>query len=116
MWEINQENGMIRMTKGDTPSFKIDCSVKDEKNNLHSYIPEDGDLFIFAVKQNKEDSEPLFSIEIPNDTMTVTFKQEDTKGLEMGKYFYEVSLNRPDIGYHCTFIYGKILKLEMEIY
>lgn len=114
MWEINKDNMMIRMTKGDTPSFKIECNVKDENGVSNPYIPEEDDEFIFAVKEGRDDDDPLFSITIPNDTMVVTFREEHTKYLELGKYMYEVSLNKGD--YHCTFIANKILKLEAEIY
>lgn len=115
MWEIDPASYRITMTKGDTPSFKVECNIESENGELEAYVPEPGDKFIFAVKQNKEDSKPLFTIEIPSDTMLLTFKEEDTKNLELGKYIWEISLNK-ESGYRCTFICNKILILQVEVY
>lgn len=116
MWKIDKDTQMITMTKGDTPSFRIECNQLDEEGNVYPYEPQEDDLFILAVKQGKEDSNCLFAIEIPPDTMTAVFKEEYTKNLEIGKYIYEVSLNRPNDEYCCTFICNKILKLDVEVY
>lgn len=115
MWEVNPSNYTITMTKGDTPSFKVDCNITDENGELVPYEPEEGDKFIFAVKQNKDDPTPLFTIEIPTDTMILTFSEDDTKNLELGKYIWEISLNK-ESGYRCTFICNKVLILQVEVY
>lgn len=121
MWNIIRDDStnevkMITMTVGDTPSFKINCNVKSNNDEIEPYIPEDEDEFIFACKRNKNDEDYLFKIDIPNDTMVVQFKEEHTKGLPLGKYIWEISLNKPSIEYHCTFIAEKILKLTTEVY
>lgn len=116
MWEIDNETQRITMTRGDTPSFKIQCNILDENGHLIPYESEEDDVFIFACKENKNDNEPLFTIKIPKDTMTVTFKEEHTKNLTGTRYIYEVSLNKPSIDYHCTFICEKSLILRTEVY
>lgn len=120
MWKIaNDSNGDIKaiyLTAGDTPSFKINCNVKSESGEIEEYVPEANDEFVFACKQDKSDSEYLFKIDIPIDTMTVRFKEADTKNLTPGKYIWEVSLNKPDVDYHCTFLCEKLLLITTEVY
>lgn len=116
MWEIDKDTMTIICTAGDTPFLRVKCNIPDENGNLIEYIPEDEDIFIFAVKKTKYDKKPLFYREIPKDTMTLMLQEEDTKGLELGKYIYEVSLNKPESGYHCTFIDNKFLVITTEIY
>lgn len=120
MWDILKDsNGnvkMISMTAGDTPSFKVWCGVKNELGEIEEYIPEENDEFVFACKKDRTDTEYLFKIEIPVDTMVVRFKEAHTKNLPTGKYIWEISLNKPDIDYHCTFICEKILQITTEVY
>lgn len=116
MWKVDDKTQTITLTRGDTPRLKINCNVIGEDNKLYPYEPEDGDIFVFAVKQNKFDDGYLFAIEIPNDTMTAVFKEEHTKELELGKYMYEVSLRKPYDGYCCTFIDNKVLMIQSEVY
>ena len=114
MWSVD-ENYRITMTKGDTPSFKVECNIVTEDGETQSYVPEEGDEFVFACKQDKDDKVPLLTIKIPSDTMILSFKEEDTKFLELGRYIWEISLNKPS-GYHCTFITNKTLVLTVEVY
>lgn len=108
-WNID-ENYKIEMTKGDTPTFSFEIRLPDG----NPYKFEDGDSVVFAAKQNKYDTEPAFTIEADLETKTITFAEEDTKGLELGKYIWELSLNKAD-GYRCTFIANKVLKLTVEV-
>lgn len=70
------------------------------------YEFEKGDSVIFAAKANKYDMEPVFTIEADMDTKAISFKEEHTKALEIGKYIWELSLNK-ESGYRCTFIANK---------
>lgn len=108
-WNID-ENYRIEMTKGDTPTFTFELFLPDGT----PYEFEDGDNVVFAAKQNKYDTEPAFMIEADLETKTITFSEEDTKNLELGKYIWELSLNKAD-GYRCTFIANKVLKLTVEV-
>lgn len=100
----------IVMTKGDTPSFEFKAYLPD--GTEYEFQPTDE--VIFAVKQDKYDDEPAFTVKADIDKKTVTLREEDTKNLELGKYVWELSLNTPD-GYHCTFIEGRTLKLTVEV-
>lgn len=113
MWSYDKETGLIRMTKGDTPVFKIECNIIDNDGKLVPYQPLETDEIVFALTQNKGDSE-LLTIYADLETMSIIFKEEDTKFLDLGKYWYEISLNSGD--YHCTFVEGKRLILTHEIY
>ena len=108
-WNID-ENYKIEMTKGDTPTFSFEIRLPDGT----PYEFEEGDSVVFAAKQNKYDTEPAFTIEADLETKTISFAEEDTKGLELGKYIWELSLNKAD-GYRCTFIANKVLKLTVEV-
>lgn len=108
-WSID-ENNMIIMTKGDTPTFTFEILLPDGT----PYEFEEGDSVVFAAKQNKYDTEPAFVIEADLETKTITFSEEDTKNLEIGKYIWELSLNKAD-GYRCTFIANKVMKLTVEV-
>lgn len=114
MWSLDKTTNKIVMTKGDTPSFKISCNKIGNDGSVEEYVPEAGDRFVFAAKRNKNDEEPLFFIDIPNDTLVLTIATSDTRNLDLGKYFYEVSLNKEN-GFVDTFIQG-ILMLTMEVY
>jgi len=108
-WTID-ENYKIVMTKGDTPTFTFDVFLPDGT----PYEFEDGDSVVFAAKKNKYDTEPAFTIEADLETKTITFSEENTKALEIGKYIWELSLNKID-GYRCTFVANKILNLTVEV-
>ena len=108
-WNID-ENYKIEMTKGDTPTFTFELFLPDGT----PYEFEEGDDVVFAAKQNKYDIEPALMIEADLETMSITFSEEDTKNLEIGKYIWELSLNKAD-GYRCTFIANKVLKLTVEV-
>ena len=104
------EDYKIMLTKGDTPTFSFEIFLPD--GTLYEF--EDGDSVVFAAKQNKYDTEPAFIIMADLETKTISFSEEDTKNLEIGKYIWELSLNKAD-GYRCTFITNKVLKLTVEV-
>jgi len=109
MWSID-ENYKIALTKGDTPTFAFEIFLPDGT----AYECEDGDLVVFAAKKNKYDTEPAVRIEADMTTKTIQFKEEDTKGLEIGKYIWELSLIKAN-GYRCTFIADKRMNLTVEV-
>ena len=108
-WKID-ENYRIEMTKGDTPTFAFELLLPDGM----PYEFEDGDSVVFAAKKSKYDTEPAFTIDADLETKTISFSEEHTKELEIGKYIWELSLNKAD-GYRCTFIANKVLKLTVEV-
>ena len=108
-WNID-ENYKIEMTKGDTPTFGFEIFLPDGS----VCEIEKGDKVVFAAKANKYDSEPAFTIEADMESKTVSCKEEHTKALEIGKYIWELSLNKEN-GYRCTFIANKKLNLTVEV-
>lgn len=115
MWKID-ENRKITLTRGDTPSFKLDLYVNDADGNPTPYTPAADDHIIFALKKKATDNELWAIIEIPKDTMMLTFTDETTRALAFGDYVYEISLNNDTDGYHDTFIANTPLILTEELY
>ena len=97
-WVVH-EDMKIEMTKGDTPSFAFQAFLPDGSE----YEFEEGDSVVFAAKRNKADPEPALRIEADVKEKVIRFSEEDTKHLELGKYIWELSLNKSS-GYRCTFI------------
>lgn len=98
------------MTKGDTPSFGFEILNPDGSE----YAFEEGDRVLFAAKKNKHDEEPAFVINTDVEKRIVQFSEADTKNLELGRYIWELSLEKAN-GYRCTFIANKVLKLMVEV-
>lgn len=115
MWKIDRDL-KITMTRGDTPSFRINLTTTNEFGDEVPYIPVDGDRIIFALKKNANDDNLWAVIDIPTDTMILRFRQETTKILPFGNYVYEISLNNDNIDYHDTFIANVPLILTEELY
>lgn len=114
MWKIDSNNN-ISMTRGDTPSFKINLTTKDEQGQTVPYTVKEDDVVMFAVKETNS-NEILISIEVPHDTMLLKIPQNKTKYLGLGKYVYEISLNNDGDDFHDTFIANKTLELTNEVY
>lgn len=116
MWEIDPNTLKIRMTRGDTPSFKLNLTTVDDDGNESPYIPFEGDKIIFALRKNANDDALWAIVEVPTDTMVLRFKQETTKALSFGNYIYEISLNNDEQDFHDTFIYSRPFELLEELY
>ncbi len=108
-WNID-ENYKITLTRGDTPTFGFEIKLPDGS----PYVYEHGDVVVFAAKRNKYDVEPAIRIEADMEHKVIAFSEEDTKVLEIGKYIWELSLNKSN-GYRCTFIENKRLNLTVEV-
>lgn len=115
MWKIDK-NLKITLTRGDTPSFKLNLFTTDEDGNPKPYTPVDGDEIVFALKKKATDLDLWAKVVIPNDTMILKFEQETTRALDFGDYVYEISLNNADDGYHDTFIANKPIVITEELY
>ena len=109
-WYVDEEDLTITMTKGDTPTFAFRALLPDGSE----YEFEDGDSVVFAAKKNKADPEPAFRIEADLEEKVIRFSEEDTKDLALGKYIWELSLNKAN-GYRCTFIDNRVLRLKVEV-
>lgn len=101
----------ITLTRGDTLYLTIAI-----KKDGQEYIPQDGDVIRFAMKQKYKDPDDkvLINKVIPNDTLQLKIEPQDTKGLPMNKqYVYDIELTNAD-GDVSTFIKG-ILQLTEEV-
>lgn len=114
MWKIDNDL-KITLTRGDTPSFKLNLTTTNEDGDVVPYVPAPTDRIIFALKKAATEQELWASIVIPNDTMTLTFTEDTTRALGFGNYVYEISLNTED-GYHDTFIANKPIIITEELY
>lgn len=108
-WHVDEDLRIV-MTKGDTPTFAFEILKPDGT----PYLFEDGDSVIFAAKRYKTDSDPALVIAADITRKQVCFSEEDTKHLEIGRYIWEMSLNKRN-GYRCTFLENKVLKLTVEV-
>ena len=108
-WEVD-EDLKITMTKGDTPAFAFQALLPDGSE----YEFEPGDTVVFAAKKYKTDMEPAFQIEADLTEKKIFFSESDTKHLPLGKYIWELSLNKAN-GFHCTFIENRVLRLTVEV-
>lgn len=115
MWKLDNDNN-ITMTKGDTPSFKINLTTTNDSGEVVPYDIKSDDVIIFAVKETANSNDVLIQIEIPHDTLVLKIPQNQTKFLGLGTYIYEISLNNDSDDYHVTFIADKKLTLTVEVY
>lgn len=111
MWSINERNE-ITLTRGDTPTFTL--ALKNPDNT--PYVPVEGDEIIFVIKTSAKSQEIWAQIEIPTNTMELVFEEATTRGLEFGKYVYEISLNNNARDYHDTFITATPIFITEELY
>ena len=99
----------ITLTRGDT----FEALVSATKRDGTQYIPVEGDVIRFAMKENYDDPRPLIVKDIPIDTMMLTLEPQDTADLNFGKYVYDIQLTKAN-GKVDTFISKATLKLSEE--
>lgn len=80
----------ITLTRGDT----FEALVSATKRDGTQYIPVEGDVIRFAMKENYDDPRPLLVKDIPIDTMMLTLEPQDTADLNFGKYVYDIQLTK----------------------
>jgi len=100
----------IIMTRGDT--LRVELVLEDLDGN--PYIPAEDDVIRFAVKKHYLDTNPLIHKIIPNDTLLLTLKPEDTKQLYFGDYVYDIEITYED-GDVDTFIPNASFILKEEV-
>lgn len=104
------QNNKITMTRGDTCKIQLFLSNDDGE----PYTPNENDVIRFAAKTSYSDDEPLIYIIVPNDTLLLEIRPEDTKELPFGTYVYDMQITFAD-GSVDTFISKGTLKLEEEV-
>lgn len=106
----NITGSTITLTRGDT----FEALVSVTKMDGSPYVPIEGDSIRFAMKKNYDDSRPILVKSIPSDTMMLIIEPQDTKGLNFGKYVYDIQLTQAN-GKVDTFISKATLKLSEEV-
>ena len=100
----------ITLTRGDTFEALVSATKKDGT----PYIPVEGDVIRFAMKETYDDARPLLVTEIPINTMMLMLEPSDTAELNFGKYVYDIQLTKAN-GKVDTFITKATLKLSEEV-
>lgn len=101
----------IVATRGDT--VKLHVELMDSEN--HEYIPQEGDVIRFAMKEDYNDAETIIEKIIPNDTQILRIEPEDTKPLpQPSQYVYDIQITYAN-GDVDTFIDKAKFKLTEEV-
>ena len=97
----------ITHTQGDTLDVTLELVVEDQSDpeNVQPYEPQEGDSIRFAIKSAYTDDEPIFTVDIPTDTLRLRIESAQTKLLKAQKkpYYYDIELTEAD-GTVTTFI------------
>ena len=86
MYVINGDT--ITLTKGD--SFYTVLSLKN--NDGETYVPQEGDVIKFGMKERATDEDVLIEKTIPNDTLLLHLSPHDTEDLKTRNYVYDIDI------------------------
>ena len=101
----------IEATKGDTiimPFVVVD-------NDKAIYQVQAEDVINFGMKKNLSDAECIIEKTIDNTTLTLVLEHNDTKGLEVGGYYYDIQITKAANNEVHTFMSG-IINITNEVY
>ena len=101
----------IEATKGDTiimPFVVVD-------NDKAIYQVQADDVINFGMKKNLSDAECIIEKTIDNTTLTLVLEHDDTKGLEVGGYYYDIQITKAANNEVHTFMSG-IINITNEVY
>ena len=101
----------IEATKGDTiimPFVVVD-------NDKAIYQVQADDVINFGMKKNYSDAECIIEKTIDNNTLTLVLEHNDTKGLDIGAYYYDIQITKSLNNEVHTFISG-IINITNEVY
>lgn len=101
----------IFLTRGDSAYITLTINTKDGVYEL-----QDGDTVKCQVRTEPNDGQLLFEgqIDIVRDEIVWHIRPEDTKDLEVDKYYWDAQLELPN-GDIFTFIPSSIFKLTDEV-
>ena len=101
----------IEATKGDT----IIMPFVVVNNDKSVYQVQTGDVINFGMKKNYSDAECIVEKTINNTTLTLVLEHDDTKGLEVGAYYYDIQITKAADNEVHTFMKG-IINITNEVY
>ena len=105
------DNFGIEATKGDT----IIMPFVVINNDKSVYQVQTDDVINFGMKKNYSDSECIVEKTIDNTTLTLVLEHDNTKGLEVGTYYYDIQITKAEDNVVHTFISG-IINITNEVY
>ncbi len=102
-------NNTITLVRGDT--VEIPITIKTRGGD--AYIPSEGDVIRFALKENYDSENVLIKKVLPNDGLILRLESCETKDLAVRKkpYVYDVELTAAN-GYVDTVVRGVVNVLE----
>lgn len=103
-------NNTITLVRGDT----VEVPVTIRLRNGEEYVPSEGDVIRFALKESYGDNVPvLINKVLPIDTLILRLESCETEALAATKkpYVYDVELTTVN-GYVDTFVRGIVNVLE----
>lgn len=101
----------IEATKGDT----IIMPFVVINNDKSVYQVQADDVINFGMKKSYSDAECIIEKTIDNTTLTLVLEHDDTKGLEIGAYYYDIQITKAADNAVHTFIKG-IINITNEVY
>lgn len=103
-------NNRITLVRGDTVEIPVTIRLR----NGEEYVPSEGDVIRFALKESYGDNVPVLIRKVlPNSAPILRLESCETKELMMRKkpYVYDIELTTAN-GYVDTFIRGLVTLLE----
>lgn len=102
-------NNTITLVRGDTVEIPVTIRTRDGD----AYVPSEGDVIRFALKESYDSDSVLIKKVLSNDDLILRLESCETKGLPARKkpYVYDVELATVN-GYVDTFIRGQLIVLE----
>ena len=103
-------NNAITLVRGDTVEIPVTIRLR----NGEEYVPSEGDVIRFALKESYGDNVPVLIRKVlPNSAPILRLESCETKELMMRKkpYVYDIELTTAN-GYVDTFIRGLVTLLE----
>lgn len=101
--------GEIQLTRGDTARITVAVTIDEGQ----PYTLQEDDKLIFTVKKEYTDETALIEKEITGQNL-FHIKPEDTKGLNFGRYKYDVQLKTAD-GDNYTVVADKVFTITNEV-
>lgn len=87
---VSVTNNDIKLTRGDTATFKL--NVKDLNNNNYDYS---NDTVQFTVKMNTITTNAIIIKNVGSDGI-IKINPQDTNNLNYGVYYYDIQIVKPN--------------------
>lgn len=93
----------IHMRRGDTGQFTFDVKTKDEDGEEIIYTLQAGDKLTFTVKTAPSKESPALIQKTISSGNTFIIVPNDTRDLDVGKYSFDIQLERANGEIHTVF-------------